>query len=619
MNVNIKQAVKLFFANPSLEMIYFEAIANSLDAEATEINIEIFIEEFSREDTLRVKITDNGAGFTEDRFAKFKELLKVDEESHKGVGRLVFLSYFKNVSIISQYGRTERTIQFNENFDGKSSVVNVSNPKQKTTITFNNYNRSKIASHEYLKPGSIIKRIKEQFYPRLYLLKKNNKDAIISVTLEVNKSEEKFDFQPETIYLKASDFPDLKVEKINVDVVEMFQKADLHYSITKSEGEKTVITALCVDGRSYKQEIISDENIPYGYELIFLLYSDLFIGQVDPSRQILTLKESVFKTITLLFRNKVTEILRVAIPEIIVRNEKTKEDIVNRYPHLLDYIETDTIGFIKREDTIRKAQEQFFKDQKEILEAPNSMSDDIYEKTLEVSARLLTEYILYRQIIINRLKKINRINNEDDIHKLIVPPRKIYTQSEFISDIFTNNVWLLDDKYMTYNTILSDKVMTELIKEITKEENVPQDNSEPDIAIIFSNDPELTPKVDVVIVELKKKEASINENITAITQLQTRATKLMHLFPNKIQRIWFYAVVDITPSFQLYLENNRFKKLYSSGSAYYREDEIKIHVESNEWFLIGINILDYSAFVDDADMRNSAFLKILKENFRKKG
>jgi hypothetical protein len=32
MEVNIKKAVKMFFSSSSFEMIYFEAIANALDA-----------------------------------------------------------------------------------------------------------------------------------------------------------------------------------------------------------------------------------------------------------------------------------------------------------------------------------------------------------------------------------------------------------------------------------------------------------------------------------------------------------------------------------------------------------------------------------------------------------
>ena len=39
MEVNIKQALKVFFSKSSFEMIYFEAFANALDAGATDFYI----------------------------------------------------------------------------------------------------------------------------------------------------------------------------------------------------------------------------------------------------------------------------------------------------------------------------------------------------------------------------------------------------------------------------------------------------------------------------------------------------------------------------------------------------------------------------------------------------
>ena len=46
MEVNIKQALKMFFSKSSFEMIYFEAFANALDADATEFNINISLSNY---------------------------------------------------------------------------------------------------------------------------------------------------------------------------------------------------------------------------------------------------------------------------------------------------------------------------------------------------------------------------------------------------------------------------------------------------------------------------------------------------------------------------------------------------------------------------------------------
>ena len=52
MQVNIKQAIRLFFSNPSLDMVFIEAIANSLDADASKISICISIDELGKQETL---------------------------------------------------------------------------------------------------------------------------------------------------------------------------------------------------------------------------------------------------------------------------------------------------------------------------------------------------------------------------------------------------------------------------------------------------------------------------------------------------------------------------------------------------------------------------------------
>jgi hypothetical protein len=299
---------------------------------------------------------------------------------------------------------------------------------------------------------------------------------------------------------------------------------------------------------------------------------------------------------------------------MVENNEKTKESLMNTYPHLLGYFEKDTIGFVKREDSIKRAQEKFFKDQRDVLEG-NGLSDEAYEKSLELSSRALTEYILYRQFIINKIKTIDKSNSEADIHNLIVPMGRTMHKADFMKDLYSNNAWLFDDKYMTYNTILSDKVMSELVKELS-DAKTDKDNAEPDIALIFSNDPNTSPKVDVVIVELKKRGKGLEETVTAITQLHSRAVKLMNYYPDKIQRIWFYAVVEFNPEFKLYLQNNKFTPLFSTDELYYREDDIKTSLEATTTCKIGLYVLSLDAFINDADARNSTFLNILKENFK---
>lgn len=615
MKIDLKQAVKYFFTNPSLELVYIEAVANSMDAEASVIDIEISLDEISKPETLSILIRDNGVGFTEKRFNKFAELMKVEDDSHKGLGRLVFLSYFNKVDINSCYGKKRRTFQYSTNFDETTNKVeNQKTEEQKTELKFSGYHLKKISKSDYVNPSYLKKRLLEEFYPRLYLMKENGKNLEINITLHLKQEDNRIELSSEKRTISISEIEELVIEPIDASNLAMFQNMELHYSIKEKLNEKTLITALCIDGRTYKVDIISGENIPLGYEMIFLLNSSYFTGKVSGSRQELKLSERDKNIVKKIFRSKVAEVLQEKIPEIAESNQKTKESLANTYPHLLGYFEKDTIGFVKREESIRKAQEKFFKDQRDVLEAV-TLTDEKYEKSLELSSRALTEYILYRQFVINKLKEIDKNNSEADIHNLIVPMGKTLHKPDFMNDLYSNNAWLLDDKYMTYKTILSDKVMTEVVKKIT-EDDAPVDNSEPDLTLIFSNNPETTEKVDVVVVEIKKRGLKLEDNVTAIVQLEKRATKLIEYYPNKIQRIWFYAVVEFDEQLKLYLRNNKYSPLYSTDHLYYGEQDLYPSLTDPNFVKVGYYILSLDAFINDADTRNSTFLRILKEHFQ---
>jgi hypothetical protein len=126
---------------------------------------------------------------------------------------------------------------------------------------------------------------------------------------------------------------------------------------------------------------------------------------------------------------------------------------------------------------------------------------------------------------------------------------------------------------MTYSTAMSEKSMKDIIEEITKEPST-KDLSTPNIAVIFSDNPnsEENKSVDVVIVELKKRGIKLAKTEEVISQLKQRATKLMQLYPNKIQRIWFYGIVEFNDEFKLSLKNDEYTPLYSKDSLYYKEN-----------------------------------------------
>lgn len=126
MEVNIKQALKMFFSKSSFEMIYFEAFANALDANATEFNINISLSNYGELHNLIVILSDNGVGFNDVRFGKFSKLFDVEEQSHKGLGRLVYLCYFDKVEVKSVFDNSkQRVFEFNEAFDKDCTITEI--------------------------------------------------------------------------------------------------------------------------------------------------------------------------------------------------------------------------------------------------------------------------------------------------------------------------------------------------------------------------------------------------------------------------------------------------------------------------------------------------------------
>jgi hypothetical protein len=96
------------------------------------------------------------------------------------------------------------------------------------------------------------------------------------------------------------------------------------------------------------------------------------------------------------------------------------------------------------------AEAAFAKIKKEILNA-DEISNDLYEKTLNISSRTLGEYILYRARIIQRLKECGEEDSEGKIHDIVVPRKHHFEKKTSMEDLRVNNAWLLDDKYMSYS------------------------------------------------------------------------------------------------------------------------------------------------------------------------
>lgn len=612
MEVNIKQALKIFFSKSSFEMIYFEAFANALDANATEFNIEISLS--SRDDLRNMVITlsDNGVGFDDIRFEKFSKLFDVEDQSHKGLGRLVYLCYFDEVQVKSVFNNSkQRVFIFNETFNKKAyTITDIEPTKNHSILKMSGFTGERLGKNDYINPLYIKKALLETFYMKLYKAKLNGKRITVNIQSIIGGSTIK-----EAI--NTDELPNFK-KKILEKQINLIDKIELYYNVREvAPKDSNVITALAIDERSHKIDIIAGENLPSGYEMIFLLMSESFHINinVDGARINLSIPDSDLNTIKQIFRNAIAEIVKEQFPKI-EQNNKNKEKYLNdTFPHLSGYFENNDIGYSSQSDVLKKAQDKFFRDQKEILGA-KELNDEQFEKSLDLSARALAEYILFRQNVIKRMQTLNAKNKEADIHNLIAPKFSEFKDENIITDLYNNNVWIFDDKFMSYYMVLSEAEMSKVINVITQGEVKDNDDDRPDITLFFSENPQIeNAKVDVVVVELKRLGISAEQNSIVEFQLDTRTQRLAEHYGNRVQRMWFYGIVDFDDRYRKHLINNGFKPLFSNGEMYFRSKSVYLDLDMKQSVIQNAYILDYKAMVEDADSRNSTFLKILRKRF----
>ena len=131
---------------------------------------------------------------------------------------------------------------------------------------------------------------------------------------------------------------------------------------------------------------------------------------------------------------------------------------------------------------------------------------------------------------------------------------------------------------------------------------------------MFSSDPDKSEKFDVVIIELKREGIDIDKTLGVERQLFDRARELYSHFGEKIQRMWFYGIIEISEKVEL--ELNGYDPLYSTGKVLFAQKNVKISLNPKKTIDVGVYLVDYDALIGDADRRNETFLSIIQNTFK---
>lgn len=623
MDIEVKNAVSVFYATSSFDDVYCEAVANAIDAHATQIDILVCADKFTKPETLKIKISDNGDGFNGRNYDKFSTLLKVDGNDHKGVGRLVYLTYFQNVHIKSVFdGNKKREFDFNDKFtaDAGRAEVEVAGEANGTILELSGFKGKKLNKHANAQASDIKTMLLNKFLPRLYAMKSGQKVLLINIRNEVGDTSKSEPLFPEEENLTLDDVPSLKERVLEGEPKDLFGKSRLLYLVSQSKTNE-ICCYICVDGRAMPYDLIPNDSIPSGYRVQILIESETMGIMADSGRQKLVFSDALHETC---FKGAVlkalSQILEEEIPDIKKQNRCTYDSFQKAFPHLYGlYDVRDAIGLASKKSMIEAARNSLFKKQCRILQLKeDELSENDVEDVKQLAARSLMEYVLYRSYIIEQLKLVDKEKSEADIHNILVPRYRQFDDLGSDRDLYNNNVWLLDDKFMSYDTTMSEAEMRHvfpLLNESAKDVNA-NNTGRPDITVVFSGDPNKEDKVDVVMVELKKYGIKKNEEVMVIEQLRDRARDLIDYFnAGKIGRMWFFGVVEMTKDFMDVLDEKGYQSVFSRGNIFYMQEQVKSKKTGMKSHF-DVYLMDYETLVKDAEMRNASFMEVMKRRIR---
>lgn len=646
MKVDIEKAVKNIKGTIDFYRPLYEAIVNSFQAKSTDINLQFDIEKKDHHDyIIGYAITDNGEGFTDENIDSFLTLWSTHNEDKGalGSGRIICLKVFNNILIESFVKDHKIEIDFNKKF--KFNEVNeISKTPLPSGTTVQNKTTTRYANitDEYAeeKRVFILEELKSRIFIELLPLfiklhdEKNAFSIKINSTLWIDQNSLKTQF--ESYDFKHIDF-DIKSSIKEDETLFNFR---LTYNILKDKKNR-ISQFYGASGRRVtdfptKSKI---KRLPDDASAIFCLSAKYLDDRVDDSREkfIITFNENNPTNENPLIFQDINKELVVQINKILkenfdtIENEllKEKELAIEEYPYLASYIRNINQLAIKKNDIVTIAEKQFHKKfddtKKSIINftknitSKKNFSKESYIKITqdftEVGQEQLAHYIAYRQTIIEMLLHVYECNmdkekesfNEDYIHNLIMPPKKVKTDNKHI--ITESNFWLFDDKFMSYAYSASDLEIEAILKSLSLEmDDETKDyfgDDRPDLLMLYSN--EFNENKDVVIVELKKINISSYDRSKAIDQLNLYARIIKKVIP-KVNDIYVYAVFD----FDHKLENILLDRGFHPKAFSKDEHNISSYYMYNPNNYAHVHALSFKHLISDADLRNRLFLQILR-------
>lgn len=584
-----------------------EGVTNSIHARADTISVDL---SFDRQPGLfgdevrnvldKITITDNGEGFTQDNLNYFDEICTghKDDIGGKGVGRLAFLKYANRVEIRSQL--ISELVEFRYTPDFKLDDVQKTSSTgiQQTTITLSNL-KGKINTQVTKLVNSICDDL------RLILFLKKQAGQIISIRFTHNSKQpflDDFIFSGEEIEAQKTRKFELQGEIFDC------------YLFRDEAPRKGIVAMLCAD-----ELCVEELQISKRFDICRYLISvtSVYLNRSSNiERQKFEIPKTKAEADMLSPISRETLMPRIHEECLAMIDEAAEGDIdafklanIGKLRKYYPFIKMESLNgdaaMLDADEIVKTYRAQQARREDLLVEAMEEGRKIAFDDISHLASDDLARFIVHRALVIDSLANMPRESAEEVLHNAILPK---HSDGD---DIRENNVWLVDDKFLSYSNIYSDESLANIVREVGEETESKQ-KRKPDVAAFYSKDNAGRPN-KLVIIEFKKLGADIFENNKSLVQCRLYASELVDRIKT-IREVFAFSIVEIDDEFYRDMKRTGFKDVFSLNERVVYNDFV---IGSADDIPLHLYVMPAASLITDAKARNRVFEEVLRFNIDK--
>ena len=632
-DVEIESIVKNLGENIKFLQPLYESITNSIESGSNRIVIELFSSETLSTDMIPTmvgfSITDNGDGFTEENINSFCTLWSDHkiELGCRGSGRFTWLTVFNQIDIVSHISKNNLVVEipFSKNF-GREKITkrhedHVKENSTKITfryVTSKYYNitgKRKIDRRSLVDVKAIKKSIIDYLFLKLSFFFDSSPDAMITIC-----------GNDQTEFIQKSDIN--KLDSVNFSISDDYEGLkhdfELKYIFAKDKlGNKDFV--LCSNKRSSHKIQPSSINIydklPDNDSFMFFVTSD-YLDKIDTDSRNGLDEYSSLKTIDILHSITYSKLLKEigsVVNKLIfsryeslkITNKQIVKEVKDEAPYLSKYIDNIPLTVASKKAIKAEANKAFAEDKIatsekfEVAFKNRHLDFEGFAEALKdvssVSAAELCEYIVYRSKILKALSAESLADKKEKyLHDIFMPMKT----SSFNKDYLETNLWIMDDKFMSFVYASSDLSFLKINKEYKgNTQRSDHDEKRPDMFVAYDK---LTGDRNAVLIEFKSYDASFEEKNKALTELPNNIGELRRTRKD-IKTVWAYIITNLDDRFLDSLgDQPGYVPVFTDSK---KGKVFHAYIQNHDAHIF---VCDIDSIVCDANSRNKVFMDILK-------